>query len=178
MTKVGAVEAEDLIQSTFAGCLEGADRFRGESGFRAFLMGVARFTLLRFFDSKRRDARFDPLTYSMADSGVSAPAIVERDEQRRILLGALRTLPLDDQIAIELYYWEGYGLAQVGEVLGLSTTATKSRIFRARKVLATRVRSIESGAVSIQSTVDNLERWRERVQEQEPGEAGSPAEGE
>lgn len=166
MTKVPPAEAEDLIQTTFTSCLEAADRFRDDAGFKPFLMGVARYTLLRFFDAKRRLGRFDPLTHSVMDSNTGAPVVVERDERRRSLHLVLRTLPLDDQIAIELSYWEGLGHEQVAAVLSVSPTAIKSRIFRARKALADALGAIEAGQIPVESTLDSLDSWRTRVRQQ------------
>ena len=40
---------EDLIQQTFMACVEAKDAFRGDSSFRAYLFGLARFQLLSHY---------------------------------------------------------------------------------------------------------------------------------
>lgn len=163
VTKVPDTDAEDLIQNTFQACLESASRFRGESPFRSFLMGIARNMLLRFFDARRKAARFDPLTHSVQDGGESPSAAVAGDESRAMLLRGLRRLPLDQQIALELYYWEEYSVAELAEVLGVSVTAAKSRVFRARQSLKTTLEEIEKEPAKVSDTLGTFGRWREEL---------------
>jgi hypothetical protein len=69
--KVGD-DAPDLIQQTFLALCEGRERFRGEAGFRSYVLGVARNVLLAHFRRKRKQAeRFDPLEHSVADQQTS-----------------------------------------------------------------------------------------------------------
>jgi len=163
-TKVPDADAEDLIQTTFTTSLETAAGYRGESGFRAYLLGIARNVLLRFISGRKRS--FDPLSDSVEGSGMSPLARVEHDERRKLLLRGLRRLPLDDQIAVELYYWEGYAVTEVARVLGLSVSAGKTRLFRARRLLAELIASLESDPELVRSTVDDLDAWRARTQAQ------------
>ncbi len=176
VTKVADADAEDLIQATFTAGLESVDRFRGDAPFRAYLMGVARRVLFRFLSRKYRDSPIDALSESVADLGVSPPSAIESDQRRQLLLRALRSLPVDDQVAVELYYWESYRIAEVAVVLELSFTATKTRLFRARQQLALTLERLSESPEQLRSTLDNLEAWQARTRaliEPDP-EAASP----
>ena len=48
----------------------------------------------------------------------------------------LESLPPLDRTVITLFYWEGLSYTEIGEVTGLSISAIKSRLFRARRVMA------------------------------------------
>ena len=51
------------------------------------------------------------------------------------MLAALNGLPLDLQIALELYYWEELSVVEVAAVLEVPEGTVKSRLHRARQLL-------------------------------------------
>jgi RNA polymerase sigma-70 factor (ECF subfamily) len=99
-------DVEDVLQQTFLACVEGKDRIDGAS-FRSYLFGVATrrlFDLLRARYRAGRAVSFSEV--SLADS--ARPERSGRAQRARALLqAALREIPLDAQIALELAYWEG-----------------------------------------------------------------------
>src|SRR5262245_39077201 len=91
-------EYEDLVQATFLRVSSKRDNYRGNSSLRSFLLGVARMILLEFLRGKQRAKRFDPLEHSVADvEGGRMSSAMARDESHRMLLTALRELPLAQQ---------------------------------------------------------------------------------
>jgi len=109
--------ADDLVQKTFLACVESVEGFEGRSSFRSYLFAIARNVLHRHY---RDGGGFDPLTVSaancMADEHSVADRVETREEQR-LLLVALRTLPLELQTLLELAYWEGLADRELAEVL-------------------------------------------------------------
>ena len=65
---------------------------------------------------------------ALDDLGPGVDAALEDEETRRVLLGALRTLPERDQIVIALYFFEGLTLSEIGQVLSV----TESRVSQLR----------------------------------------------
>ncbi len=49
-------DVEDLVQTTFAKCLAGADAFRGQASVRTYLLTIARNELYDHWSRRRRDA--------------------------------------------------------------------------------------------------------------------------
>ncbi len=47
----------------------------------------------------------------------------------------LRTLPVDQQLLLEMYYWEDLDRDQLAEVFDVETATIGSRLFRARQAL-------------------------------------------
>jgi len=127
-------EAEELVQATFVGAVEAQQRFRGDAPFRAFLFAIARRQLLKHFDKRRRD-RVSLRTMSFADLGTSMGTVFVRDRQRQQLIEALAQLPADHQLAVELHYWEGLTMQEVGSVLECPPGTIKRWLFEARKKL-------------------------------------------
>lgn len=124
--------AEDLIQQTFVACVEAKDAFRGESSFRAYLFGLARLQLFTYYRKNQRRQGIDFTTTSVRDLG-STPtgALAEREEQL-LVQRALQHVPLDQQIALELTYWEGLAAPEVARVLNIPENTVYSRLRRAK----------------------------------------------
>jgi RNA polymerase sigma-70 factor (ECF subfamily) len=127
--------ADDLAQRTFLVCLEARERLRPELGLRPFLFGIARRVLLEWLRRLDRDARVDPEATSIASiTRTQGSKLDARDAQSAVRL-ALRELPIDFQIAVELHYWEGLSVLEIGEALGIPSGTVKSRLSRARRDL-------------------------------------------
>lgn len=128
--------AEDLIQTTFLSCLEAPDRFAGRSSFRTYLLSVARFTLYRHYrDGGVRRYRLKYNTSSAYHRGPSPASVAAQRSDDRNLLRALRMIPLDQQVLLELAYWEDLSSAELAEVLDLPLNTVYSRIHRAKRRL-------------------------------------------
>lgn len=109
--------AEDLVQRTFTACFEARSRFEGRSSFRTFLYGVARNMLLAEFRSRNRaELEVDFSTQSIAELVSSPSGVVALNEEKQLLHAALRRIPVDFQLAIELYYWEELSGSDVASV--------------------------------------------------------------
>ncbi|HWU87095.1 MAG TPA: RNA polymerase sigma factor [Kofleriaceae bacterium] len=167
--KVGGVAHGDLVQRTFLACLRSAEGFRGASSFRTYLLRIAHHTLVDHYRAARRDTARGPeheldLDDVVVADAISDPdAVVTRRQEHKILLAALRRLPLALQVVLELRYWEALTDREIAEVLGAPLGTVKTRLrdghLRLREVLA-------RGDVSpdlLRSTMDTLDSWSQRV---------------
>lgn len=168
VSKIGNdTEVDDLIQRVFLACVESRDRFRREASFRTFLLAVARHELFRHFRQNRtRGARSESLgSMSVAELGSSVRAAMVRREEERLLLSALREIPVDLQIAIELHYWEGLTTAELATVLEIPQGTVKSRLRRAREALHEAMARLAQDAATLESTISDFEHWAVQVRE-------------
>lgn len=157
-------DVDDLIQRTFLGCVKSRDRFRKESSFRTYLFAIARNELLM---ALRRKSRGKTLAFTEAsvddflghDEPMTPTQAIAQRQERRILLRALRRIPVDDQVALEMYYWQGLSAREVGEVLELGEAAVRSRLHRAKARLRERVAALAADPQLLASTMDDFERW-------------------
>ncbi len=163
--KVGD-ESEELLQRALMACVEQRDKFRGESSFRSFMFGVARIELLNYFKRKgrlqRREAALDT---SVHDLEPSPSAIVADGEEQRLLLEALRRIPVDLQIAIELFYWEQLSTPEIAEVLEIPTGTVKSRLRRAKEHLEGELNELARSPKLLESTMANLDGWAAQLRD-------------
>ncbi len=163
--KVG-VETEDLIQSTFMGCLEGLPRFRKASSFRTFLFGVARNVLREYFREKLRIQREADFEEAKAIDLAAGPStVIAARREQRILLEALRRLPLDTQVLLELHYWEALSSRELGEVIGINENTARSRIRRARELLEEQIKIVAKDEDCLHTTLANLDSWAAKLRE-------------
>lgn len=164
-------DIDDIIQRTFLACVEAIGRFRHDASFRTFLLGIARKQLLMFLRTKRRrPAVLDFSESSVADLGMdtaaSPPGALAVRRERKLLLRALRHLPVDDQIALELFYWEEMPGAAIADVLEMPHATVRTRLRRARQRLDKKIDELGEDAALVASTVDGFKDWVAAIREE------------
>ncbi|EDM78797.1 RNA polymerase sigma factor RpoE [Plesiocystis pacifica SIR-1] len=164
--KVGAAEAQDLVQKTFLGCLEGFERFRGDGEFRTWLFAVAYRQLCKHYRARNREQeRFDVGEVTARDVDPTPSRVYAKLREQRLLLEALRRIPVPMQVALELRYWEQMTDVQIAQALDMPLGTFKSRLRRAKQLLAEAITEISSSQDELQSTLGNLDGWAEQLRE-------------
>jgi|HubBroStandDraft_6_1064221.scaffolds.fasta_scaffold24745_2 RNA polymerase sigma-70 factor (ECF subfamily) len=143
-------DAEDIVQQTFQRAFVHLLGFEGRSSFSTWLTSIAlncALTLLR----KRRARRELPIDDSSNDEG-TAPALEIADagpdpetsylqrERARILSAAVGQLSPGMQRAVELQELGELTTLETARHMGLTASAVKSRLFRAKRSLAKSLR--------------------------------------
>lgn len=133
-------QAEDIVQETFIRIYRFAPRFNPEEGnFRAWaltiLMNVARTHYQRSARDRSHTAPLDPEHYeSLAD-----PASVGKSEEeahaKEVISAALLKAPADVAEVLKLAFIDELSHKEIGEKLGISPAAVKTRVHRAKAVL-------------------------------------------
>jgi DNA-directed RNA polymerase specialized sigma24 family protein len=72
---------------------------------------------------------------------------------------ALRRIPLDSQVALELHYWESMTAAEIGEVLGMPLGTVKTRLRRAKQLLEVELRALDVGQARLDLAGAGLDTW-------------------
>lgn len=154
-------EAEDLLHDTFI-TLRGVQAPSHDgSSFRlgTFVLGVARNVFLNHLRARtRRNLReldFNELRLSEVDAGLSS--LVCAGQQASVVLEALREVPVEDQLLLELKYFENLSSAEIADVLGVSPTAIPGRTARAKRRLEKCLME-RLGATSVGVRM-SVERW-------------------
>jgi RNA polymerase sigma-70 factor (ECF subfamily) len=159
-SKVADGSCEDLAQQTFEVLIRNRDGFRGDSPFRAYVYGVARFVLIAHVRKRgRHGQRFEPAEDSVLDPATagSVSSLFAEREREYIVAQALRSLPLDDQIAIELKDWEGWTQAELAAMLGVPQPTVARRLQRARARLREAVERLVADPALRDESVHGLE---------------------
>lgn len=161
VNKVGTPdEVDELLQRTFLACVEGRDRVRDDSSLKGYVLGIARNQMLMYVRRRQRDRRMGGGNdVSVAELSGSPSQVIAGREEEKLLLLALREIPLDLQTVVELYYWEELSVAQMAEVLDIPPGTVKSRLFRARDALRQRLEAMDIPDAIRKTTVDGFEHW-------------------
>jgi len=166
---------EDLIQETFAACVRGRDRLRSDAHFRSYLFGTAYNVLKKHYERNAGPRRPEELEQSAAEDLAPGPSTLLRNAERaRQLLDALRKLPLEQQVVLEMIYWEGMSSPEIGEMLGLSDATVRTRAHRGRArlmELLAKAPGSEHGRPS-SLDVERLDAWAARVRDLMVAELG------
>lgn len=134
--------AEDLLHDAFLKLFGAFDRFayRGPGSLRAWIERVTVNVALEWLRTRNR------LGCVPLDEGRALPdaAEPEADEVGRIpqqvLLGFVSELPDGYRTVFNLYCIEGYSHRDIALLLGINEKSSSSQLFRARTLLARRIR--------------------------------------
>lgn len=160
--KVNESATADLIQNTFLACLEGSQRIRntgGATGIRSYLFGVAHNLLRRHYRSRKYADPIDFDKICASDLEPSISQILGARQEQRLLLEALRHIPIDCQEVVELHYWEQLGTTEIAEIIEVPVGTVKSRLQRGRRLLEEKIQELAASAALLKTTLSNLEQW-------------------
>jgi RNA polymerase sigma-70 factor (ECF subfamily) len=151
-------DADELVQATFLACLRARDQFRKESSFRTYLFTIARHELYRVLRTRQRDgARLDFELSSIAEL-VSTPGTrIARNQEHQRLLEVLHKLPVEQQMLLELHYWEDMDIADLADVFEVPQTTIRTRLHRARKLLREKMEGAAPRRVL--ETLETMDAW-------------------
>ena len=158
-SKVGP-DAEDLAQRTFLALIENKERMWENTSFRAYAFGIARNQLLMHFRKLgygKETELESQAVFALTGSGIETD--LRKGEELRLVLRAMQKLPMEFQMALELYYWEDFSVAEIAGVLDVAPGTVKSRLWRGRELLRGAIESSEVPAALRESTLGELNRW-------------------
>jgi RNA polymerase sigma-70 factor (ECF subfamily) len=128
------VAVEDLVQETFLRAFDRLDTFNPEYRFKTWLLAIANNLGIDTLRRRRDVVEFNPELHARVIHSPEEVA-VEADRARSVQDTVLG-LPQLYSVPLVLRYAEGLTYAEISEILGVSIPALKSRLFRARNMLA------------------------------------------
>lgn len=131
--------ADDATQETFLALLSDAERYDPERGpLGAYLRGIARHQVLRRFRTEKRYAPL-PEEAETAMAGTGETQMIEglsRDHDAHAVQRAVASLPPHYREAVALCDLSGLEYAEAAAILGLPVGTVRSRLARARGLVA------------------------------------------
>lgn len=127
-------DAEDLLQYSFIDVFTKLDSFRQESSVGAWIKRIVINNCINWLKKRRLQfSQLDERFHDLEDYGQhSAP-----DEQVQLTVEAINKavykLPDGYRVVFSLYALEGYDHEEIGEILGISTSTSKSQYSRAKR---------------------------------------------
>jgi RNA polymerase sigma-70 factor (ECF subfamily) len=125
----GNPEDEDIVQETWIRACQRLDRFQWRSTFSTWLLGIG-LNVVRDNLRRKGKSRLVPADRSPEPSGHHADHAIRIDLER-----AISMLPDENRLVLVLHDVEGMHHDEIAERLEIPIGTTKSRLFRARKVI-------------------------------------------
>jgi RNA polymerase sigma-70 factor (ECF subfamily) len=160
--KVPLAVAPDLAQRTIEHALRLETPVRS---FRNYVLGIARHQLFDYLRGEQRKSRRTAELETMVidDAAPTAETWVSAKREQRILLHALRRMPLAVQVTLELQYWERMSASEIASVLELPLGTVKSRIASGKTALRHEITRLTSLPERLKTTEDSLDKWASRL---------------
>ncbi len=155
----------ELISETMLGCMGALQRAEPTGAFRSFLFGVAintlRVHIRRAYKRKRERDDFDDIC--VGDDMDTPLGLLSRHAETRLLVRALRRIPLRLQIVLELQFFEELKGPQIAELLGVPVGTVYTQQHRGRQRLQTVIEELADNPQLANSTTVGLDTWAEDI---------------
>lgn len=138
-------DASDVLQEVFLTLFEKLETFRNESKFSTWLVSLVRNTSLLYLRKNRKYLTEQPLledVNSEDEPGYVLPSedwrfipdqLIIQQRRREMIESVMLEIPEKYRAVLLLKDVEGHSNKEIGDMLGLSLTAVKSRALRARR---------------------------------------------
>jgi len=132
--------AEDAAQEAFIRAYQALDRYDPERSFATWILSIAsNYSIDQLRKKKVTILSMDSDKHAWLappDPGPSPEKAAMDKEKSALVQAILAELNETDRAAVILQYWHEYSYEEIAETLDLSSSAVKSRLFRARKLMA------------------------------------------
>jgi RNA polymerase sigma factor (sigma-70 family) len=127
-------EAEDVLQEAFISAFGNLAYYRGDATFGAWLKRIVVNKAINYLKKRQLerlpdDEKWDIKAEEPVDELEHFPYTVEQVRE------AIGNLPDGYRAVLSLYLLEGYDHAEIGEILGISESTSKSQFNRSKKKL-------------------------------------------
>jgi RNA polymerase sigma-70 factor (ECF subfamily) len=165
---------QDLVQETFIRCVESKERIRDDDRFRSFMFAVAYNVLSAHLRERYRSGgAINCSEVSVCDLAPGPGTLVARRREHQLLIEALRHIPIDDQVLLELHYWEQLKTQQIAEALEIPVGTVRGRLQRARARLEEVMARLAESPQDLSSTLERLDDWAAECRERLDGYRGA-----
>jgi len=143
-------EAEDAAQETFLRAYRKLDSYDPTRKFSTWLLSVASHHCIDRLRRRRltwlslEDETIPPDAFASHQPGPEQHTV--QGEQEVQVQAMLETLAPDYRTVVVLHYWNGLSYEEIAHTTGSTVSAVKSRLFRARRMLAEQFQGTETQA--------------------------------
>lgn len=131
-------QAEEIVADTLYEVWRQPARFRGDSLFSTWLIGIARNKVLMAFRSRKPDSKhedLDDVAEVIAADTESAFEILAQQQRHEGVRHCMDKLSDEHRECVHLVFYEGMSLAEVAQVQTCPENTVKTRLFHARQKL-------------------------------------------
>ncbi len=134
-------EAEEAAQEAFIRAYTRLHTYNPEHKFSTWMLSITSNYCIDIIRKRRAlllsiDEPLPPHPALMSDGQKGPEAQMEMSEQQDMVQSLLQELPEDYRQTVVLRYWHEMSYEEIAEMMDTTVSAIKSRLFRARRLLA------------------------------------------
>lgn len=130
-------DAEDYLQEGFITVFRDLQQFRGDGPLGGWIrMVMVRASLQQLRKKKMTFVDLDGIA-TLSENGHSPPITAQLDAER--LTGLIQQMPPGYRTVFNLYVVDGYAHEEIADMLGITTSTSKTQLFKARHWMQARV---------------------------------------
>lgn len=161
-----ADDAAELVSETFLGCTRARDGFRGDTSFRRYAFAIA-LNVLRNYIRQKHKRQGEAIDFGVVCAKDVTPStmssVIMRRREAQLLVLALREIPLDYQIAIELNIFEELSGREIAELLSIPEGTVRGRLRLGKEQLRVQLARLAQTPAELQATMTDLEGWARKI---------------
>lgn len=159
-------QVEELVQDTFLECSRGSQAVVVNP--RAYLFGIASHMLSRYIRRRRREVGLvdgDPgeLDEPIHTLDPDPEYFRLQTDENRLFMKAMRKLPFNQQIVLELSFWEQMSGREIAEALDLAEGTVRSRIRLGRKNLEALLVALQESPDQFRTATLSFNSWQRQI---------------
>ena len=133
-----AQDAEDAAQETFLRAYQSMRRYDNSRPFSTWLLSIAAHYCIDQIRKRRvQIVSVEELPVpDLPDVSPGMESNLSRKEEQQRIKAVIGVLDATDRAAVVMYYWYDFSYEEICQALSLSMSALKSRLHRARRVMA------------------------------------------
>lgn len=125
-------EAEDFLQEAFITIFRKLDQWKGEGELGAWIRKIVVNTSLNCIKARHH---FNDQIHSIPIEQIPAHSFIEKESHPDELMELVHRLPTGYKTVFNLYAIEGYSHEEIGELLQIKASTSRSQLSKARKML-------------------------------------------
>lgn len=167
----------DLVQQTFLACINSRNDPDISGSVRSYMLGIAFHTMTAFFRRARRAPELgleNEEGTALASFEPDPEYVLTLSAEQRLLMKAIRRLPIELQVIIELTYWEGITCDEIASILQIPRGTVRGRLQRGRATLEKNLSALAESPELLATTTMSLAAWQRGIQAWIAAQAGAP----
>jgi RNA polymerase sigma-70 factor (ECF subfamily) len=128
-------DAKDVLQESFISAFRNLQQYRADASFGAWLKRIVINYSLNLI--KKNNALQESMENTDTEDYYEWEEVPDYSMTVRNIKDAIQSLPEGFRTVITLYLFEGYDHKEIGEILGISESTSKSQYNRAKKKIRT-----------------------------------------
>jgi RNA polymerase sigma factor (sigma-70 family) len=134
-------EAQDVLQETFVKIFSKIHQVQSSEKLESWMKSIAvRTAIDQYYKTKTKESLFQTSEWK-AETDIGAKAVFLNEVTDEYLLTVIQELPAGCGIIFNMFEIEGYGHAEISEMLEISEGTSRSQLHRAKQLLREKLKS-------------------------------------